>query len=50
MKRIEELKKEYDELCKKQMKEYRTRGNTQYSQELFEKIQKLESEINALKK
>ena len=50
MKKLDILKQERAELVKKQQKEYTTRGNTQYSQQLFDKIQELDKQINALKK
>ena len=42
----EALKKELERLKKAQWKEYTTRGNTQKSQELFEKCEEIEKQLN----
>lgn len=47
---IEELKQRRSEIVKKQIKEYRTRGNTQYCQKLFIEIEDIDKQIEALEK
>ena len=47
---IKELTAKRDELIKKQLKEYRTRGNTQRCQELWAEIEKIDAEIEQISK
>lgn len=44
--KIKELKKKREVLSKKQRKEYETRGNTQYCQELWKEIEAIDEELS----
>lgn len=50
MKTIEELKKQRKALHDMQMREYKTNGNTKESQELFKEIEKIDEQIEEIRK
>lgn len=47
---IKELKKQREELARKNMREYQTRGNTQRCQELWVEIEKIDEQIAKMMK
>ena len=47
---IKELKEQRNKLVKQQQKEYQTRGNTQRCQELWAEIEKIDAQLEQIRK